>query len=225
VQDIQPVVMTYESTRPMIPLRLTAVAANPNMNVVTWIFADSQAYTTNYARPVIRDEHLRGSFGSPDGTNYLALVDMTVDLYQGRAFITEYAQPTSALISQGPDDALLIDLVRRYDYVTRFFGRISPEEMTVDPMFDLDPDLPDVSNIHDLSRFKQEAFWGCEELSINIEYDPSVVPKDSSRRVQESMQTGAVHQPPLHVRIMALFLGRANPCARAGRAHRAGRRQ
>jgi hypothetical protein len=177
VQDIQPVVMTYESTRPMIPLRLTAVAANPNMNVVTWIFADSQAYTTNYARPVIRDEHLRGSFGSPDGTNYLALVDMTVDLYQGRAFITEYAQPTSALISQGPDDPLLIDLVRRYDYVTRFFGRISPEEMTVDPMFDLDPDLPDVSNIHDLSRFKQEAFWGCEELSINIEYDPSVVPE------------------------------------------------
>jgi hypothetical protein len=177
VQDIQPVVMTYESTRPMIPLRLTAVAANPNMTVITWIFADSQAYPVNYAHPTIKDSDLRGSFGSFDGTNYLALVDMTVDLYQGRAFVTEYAQPTSALISQGPDDPLVIRLVREYDYMTRFFGRISPEEMTVDPVFDFDADRPDVSNIHDLSRIKPEVFWGCEELPINIEYDPAVVPE------------------------------------------------
>jgi hypothetical protein len=45
VQDIQPIKMTYESTQPMIPLRLTAVAANPNMTVLTWIFADSQMET------------------------------------------------------------------------------------------------------------------------------------------------------------------------------------
>ncbi len=177
VQDIQPVVMTYESTLPMIPLRLTAVAANPNMTVITWVFADSQAYPVNYAHPTIQDSDLRGSFGSFDGTNYLALVDMTVDLYQGRAFVTEYAQPTSALISQGPDDPLVIKLVREYDYMTRFFGRISPEEMTVDPVFDFDADMPDVSNIHDLSGIKPEVFWGCEELPINIEYDPAVVPE------------------------------------------------
>jgi hypothetical protein len=177
VQDIQPVVMTYESTLPMIPLRLTAVAANPNMTVITWIFADSQAYPVNYAHPTIDDANLRGSFGSFDGTNYLALVDLTVDLYQGRAFVTEYAQPSSALNAQRPTDPLVIKLAREYDYLTRFFGRISPEEMTVDPVFDFDPARPDVSNIHDLSRLKPEVFWGCEELPINIEYDPSVVPE------------------------------------------------
>ncbi|MBZ0286574.1 MAG: DUF2330 domain-containing protein, partial [Anaerolineae bacterium] len=129
VQDIQPIAMTYNSKEPMIPLRLTAVAANANMNVVTWIFGDSQALPTNYAHPVIHDEDIRGTFFTPDGTNYLQLVDDTVDLYKGRAFITEYAQPTSALKSQAVDP-LVQKLFTDYAYVTRVFGRISPEEMT-----------------------------------------------------------------------------------------------
>jgi len=178
VQDIQPVVMTYESTHPMIPLRLTAVAANPNMTVVTWVFADSQAYPVNYARPSIKDADIRSNFGMFGGTNYLTLVDETVDLYDGRAFITEYAQPTDALISMGPQDGQVIDFLREFDYVTRFFGRISPEEMTVDPTFDFDDSLPNVSNIHDLSRMKPEIFWGCEESPVEIQYDPEVVPED-----------------------------------------------
>ena len=93
--DIQPVVMTYESTQPMIPIRLTAVAANPNMTILTWIFAEEQAVPINYAHPVIYDGDIRGSFSSFDGTNYINLLDQTIDLYDGRAFVTEYAMPTS----------------------------------------------------------------------------------------------------------------------------------
>src|SRR5207244_553043 len=100
VQDIQPIAMTYNGKQPMIPLRLTAVAANPNMNVITWIFGDAQALPTNYAHPAIYDNDIRGTFFSGDGTNYLQLVDQTVDLYSGRAFITEYAEPTSILKPQ-----------------------------------------------------------------------------------------------------------------------------
>lgn len=176
VQDIQPIVMTYESQLPMIPLRLTAVAANPNMTVLTWIFADSQAVPVNYAHPVIKEDNLRADFTAFGGTNYLNLVDQTVDLYQGRAFITEYAQPTRNLISGGPRDPLVIEMLRKYDYVTRFFGRISPEEMTVDPVFTFDETKPDVSNIHDLTGMKQEVFWRCKDIPIQIDYDPSVVP-------------------------------------------------
>jgi hypothetical protein len=176
VQDIQPVKMTYESTQPMIPLRLTAVAANPNMTVLTWIFADSQMETVNYARPTISDDDLRGDFFQFGGTNYLNLVDQTIDIYDGRAFITEYAQPTSELIKAGVRDDLVIDLTRNYDYVTRFFGRMSPEEMTVDPMFQLDSDLPHVSNIHDLSQTDPEIFWGCDDKPIDLRFDPQAVP-------------------------------------------------
>ncbi len=49
VQDIQPIKVTYESDKPMIPLRLTAVAANPDMAVITWFYADQQAVPANFA--------------------------------------------------------------------------------------------------------------------------------------------------------------------------------
>ncbi|MBL8161671.1 MAG: DUF2330 domain-containing protein, partial [Anaerolineae bacterium] len=178
-QDIQPVVMTYESTQPMIPLRLTAVAANPNMNVLTWILGETQALPTNYANPTISDDDLRYSFGSSDGTNYLALIDQTVDLYSGRAFITEYAGPTSALVNAAVDP-LAADLLTRYPYITRVFGRISPEEMTVDPVFKLSDDVADVSNVRDLSGMDAKTFWACEgtEQNVQVEYDPNVVPPD-----------------------------------------------
>lgn len=178
-QDIQPIVMTYESELPMIPLRLTAVAANPNMNVVTWIFADVQAYPANYAHPTIDDSNIRFNTFQPN-TNYLTLVDQTIDLYDGRAFITEYAASTNVLAGAA-SDPLLQDLLSDYGYITRFFGRISPEEMTVDPYFDFDSSMSDVSNIHDFTEVDgEDLFFGCEnaDAPISVEYDPSVVPDE-----------------------------------------------
>lgn len=176
-QDIQPIAMTYESTQPMIPLRLTAVAANPNMAVLTWIFADGQTIPTNYAYPSIADEDIRGTFFSNDGTNYQQLVNDTVDLYKGRAFITEYAQPTSALRDLAPQDPLIRLLAEKYRYVTRHTGRLSPEEMTVDPIFRVDTSLPDVTNVRDLSTVAPERFWDCDGDRIpQVEFNPRVVP-------------------------------------------------
>jgi hypothetical protein len=177
VQDIQPIVMTYTSDRPMIPLRLTAVAATPNMNVVTWIFGEGRALPMNYAHPTIDDKNLRGDFMLPGGNNYLQLVDQTVDLYKGRAFITEYAQP-AANLANSANDPLVKKLTGGYRYVTRLFGRISPEEMTVDPEFRLALNQPDVSNVHDLTRMDPKVFWGCEEAKqpVVIQFDPSAVP-------------------------------------------------
>jgi len=176
--DIQPIIMTYPSTDPMIPIRLTAVAANPNMTVLTWIFAEEQVVPVNYAHPVIYDEDIRGSFGSFDGTNYLSLLDQTVDLYEGRAFVTEYAMPTSDLRDQRPQDTLVQLLAEKYKYVTRVIGRISPEEMTVDPIFTVNADMPDISNVRDLSQMDAEVFWQCDDTPFpEVEYDESVVPE------------------------------------------------
>jgi hypothetical protein len=178
-QDIQPVKMTYVGREPMIPLRLTAVAANPNMNVLTWIFGQSQAISTNYAHPTISDSDLRGTFFTSGGTNYLQLVDQTVGLYKQRAFITEYARPTAEL-AKAASDPLVKQLATDYPYVTRFFGRISPEQMTVDPEFRFTTELPDVSNVHDLSQADPDVFWGCKDFDkgADIQYDPNVVPPD-----------------------------------------------
>jgi hypothetical protein len=161
VQDIQPIVMTYESDAPMIPIRLTAVAANPNMNILTWIFADEQAIPANYEHIKIPDGNIRGDFMSFGGTNYLSLVDAEIDNYQGLAMITEYAQPTGDL-AQRVTDPLLLELTKEFPYMTRLLGRMSPEDMTVDPVFLFDGQRENVSNVRDLSNAKPEVFWNCQ---------------------------------------------------------------
>jgi hypothetical protein len=147
VQDIQPIQVTYPSERPMIPLRLTAVAANPDMAVLTWFFADSQAIPTNYAHMEILDHEI--TFFSLGGNNYRQLLGQRANEFAGRAFITEYAQPSHQMAFNDP---LLQELNQRFAYLTRLNTVISAEEMTVDPLFDYDPQRRDVSNIHDLSE-------------------------------------------------------------------------
>jgi hypothetical protein len=60
--------------------------------------------------------------------------------------------------------------------VTRFFGRMSPEEMTVDPIFSVQADLEPVSNVRDLSNMDPDVFWGCENQPVELRFDPAVVP-------------------------------------------------
>ena len=157
-QDVEPVKVTYPSSQPMIPLRLTAVAANPDMAVMVWIYADVQAVPVNYGKIGIDNEELV-FFGRGGSSNYRQLMGQKADEMEGQAFITEYAAPTSRLSVTHP---LLQDLSRRYDYVTRLNTVISPEEMTVDPVFDYDSRLEDVSNVRDLSTMK--GLFQCERL-------------------------------------------------------------
>jgi hypothetical protein len=160
---IQPLVITYQGTEPCVPLRLTQVAAVPDLPVYVWIVADEQAYPYNYARAFVDDRQV---VRIPGGTtNYLDLVSEVVNAAgEGRAFVTEYAQPTERLpnlsqpfgdyyygpTQEGSQEAE--DIVRSGDYITRLYTQIDPQEMTLDPIFEFDADLADVSNIHDLTE-------------------------------------------------------------------------
>ena len=146
-QDVEPVKITYPADTPMIPLRLTAVAATPDMAVMVWVFGEKQAYPTNYANLEIPDTDI--TFFPFGGTNYRQLLSEQADEYGGQGFITEYAAPSRELSVVHP---LLQHLRASFPYVTRLNTVISPEEMTVDPIFDYDPQLKDVSNVHDLSN-------------------------------------------------------------------------
>ncbi len=161
VQDIQPIKVTYHSSRPMIPLRLTAVAANPDMRVLVWVYAEQQAVPANYGHFSIDDRELTLTpFG---GTNYRQVLSERADEFGGQAFITEYAMSSDQLPVVDP---LLQELRGSYPYLTRLSTVISPEEMTVDPEFDYDRDRPDVSNIHDLSGL--EGLYECERDAGSI---------------------------------------------------------
>ena len=148
VQDIQPVKMTYQADRPGIPIRLTAVAAIPNMGIYTWVFGRSQSESQNYGSVKISNDDISVTNFLAGSTDYLQLVGNSIDRFGGRAFITEYAQPSNQLQVVDP---LLQELRQRYPFVTRFYGQISPEEMTIDPFFDFNSNLPEVSNIRDLT--------------------------------------------------------------------------
>jgi MYXO-CTERM domain-containing protein len=162
VSDIEPVVMTYRSTKPMIPIRLTAVAAQPEMGIVTWILADRRYGPENYAEVTISDDLVQ--FGGPTGNNYRHVVSREVHAHGGHAFVTEYAGPTQPLAQvientfAAPDsdlakaNAALVALLRKQPYVTRLYTRMSAEQMTEDPVFTVASSQVDVSNVHPINQ-------------------------------------------------------------------------
>jgi hypothetical protein len=155
--DIVPVKLTYESSIPTIPLRLTAVAATPDMPVTVWTFAKEPVQTLNYVPITIADSEIRFSpFG---GNDYRQVVSQAVDQAGGRAFVTEMAQPTSAV--RPPSHPEVTYLFSQYPWLTRHFTRISPDEMTADPSFELAPGFAPISNIHDLRN--RPAPWNCSD--------------------------------------------------------------
>ncbi len=153
--SITPIEITYGGTEPMIPLVLTAVAAQPNMPVWVWIFGDERAISSNYADLEVATEEL--TFNAFGGNDYTFLVQQRANALDGQAFITEFAGPSSAFDWEHP---WLVAQAAEQPYLTRLNTYIDPEEMTVDPVFTFDGSLPDVSNVRDASDL--QGLYGCE---------------------------------------------------------------
>ena len=164
------------------------------MAVMTWIYADRQAVPINYAKMEIANEELI-FFGRGGSNNYRQLMSQKADEYGGQAFITEYAAPTRDLVVVHP---LLQDLSSRYAYVTRLNTVISPEEMTVDPIFGYDGQLKDVSNIRDLSEMK--GVFQCDRSAresgpASIGSESSAISLSQGRGAQATTQPAGAVEP------------------------------
>ena len=257
--DIQPVVVTYNSDLPMIPIVLTSVTAQPGMNVWAWVLGGARAIPRNYRHVVLDDAALLwpvSFFGGPGlgGTvsglpnNYFDVVGKAVKEVPGHhAFVTEFARPMTkaherifpagvygdlAELAKIADARKYLDYLRTYQYsfspgmvqilqkyikqpeglkdlqgnpaspasyyynftfwwsnnpkafqgfdlsfdaaaltaeleskivkpmravaadfqksayLTRLFTRLDPSDMSADPVFSTNPDLPEVSNDH-----------------------------------------------------------------------------
>lgn len=116
---------------------------------------DQSAEPENYPAMRIADDAL--VFNIFGGDNYQTLVSDEANRLGGCAFISEYAGPTARLSASDPT---LAELLRDHAYLTRVYTRISPEEMTVDPVFKFNPALPKVSNFHNLSKARR--IWDCD---------------------------------------------------------------
>jgi uncharacterized membrane protein YgcG len=91
VKSIQPIVLTFRGTEPCIPLRLTAIAANPDMPVLLWVLGDRRVVPEGYFEITLDEARIDWPSG---GSNYFGprgLVSQAADAAGGNAFITEYA--------------------------------------------------------------------------------------------------------------------------------------
>ncbi len=220
--DIQPLRVTFLSDNASIPIRPTAVAANPDMGLIVHALNDKRAIPTGEWRHVEINEAAIDWTGG--GQNYPDVVSKAVDEAGGHAFTTDYAGNTDALQGQvAPLGEALLDRVRaaettlnvlalfqgsqdadvtrvldaelnmppdvnsatylqcpgcwedqlvnepvdaadiadrmaseidapreqlakflKASYVTRLYSTMSPAEMTADPVFDFNGDLPEV---------------------------------------------------------------------------------
>ncbi len=292
IGDLQPIAMTYAADNPGIPIRLTAVATQPDMGVLVWILGSHRAIPNNYLHVHINEARIDWFNG---GFNYPQVVTEAANEAGGQAFATDYAGPSkimdkriyqegrfgldklrtlkdpaeyiNELLAQGfPRDNQMQALLRRhmpmpqivleqgvlevvfrgdrkaydqaaeegrlqalaessfynnmrayneytgeleYDlvaltealeetvveplravqdlfgdfpYMTRLYTTLSAEEMTVDPMFSFNPDLPDVSNVH-----TADARWECFEddpEKIDLENAVLVITLSDGREIR-----------------------------------------
>lgn len=171
VKDLSPFRFTLPGTTPTIPLRMTALAAEPEMSIVTFVLASERFEGKNWANVEIPDNSIRYNptsyYATSVSTNWPRLVAQAVDEADGQGWVTEFAGPSSnytdllrSQLQNGnfatPEDeeaaADLLAAFEAYPYLTRLYTRVSAEEMTSDPVFGRTT-LGNVAREHQLSRF------------------------------------------------------------------------
>jgi MYXO-CTERM domain-containing protein len=95
VRSIQPIVLTFRGTEPCVPLRLTAIAANPDMPVLVWVLSDKRVVPRGFLELKIDEARIDwwsagSSYFGPRG-----LVSQAANEAGGNAFIAEYAGPST----------------------------------------------------------------------------------------------------------------------------------
>ncbi|HEU4577638.1 MAG TPA: DUF2330 domain-containing protein, partial [Polyangiaceae bacterium] len=170
VKDLKPFRFTLPGTAPSIPLRMTALAAEPEMGIVVFVLGQQRYEGKNWANIAIADDQIKFnpfSYNFSVSTNWTQLVAKGVDEAGGQGWVTEFAGPSASyaqqIAAQVQNDnfatqedreaaqALLTSL-QAYPYLTRLYTRVSAEEMTSDPVFGRSVE-GDVSTNHQLSRY------------------------------------------------------------------------
>ena len=206
---IKPLMMRFPAAAPMVPLVLTAVAAEPHLTVTTYIHGD--VFFTPAGHPVVDIDPDRLAFDNADRFNYPMVLARAIDEAGGDGFVIEYrGSPIVPDFDQGSgccgefdfcglgdnqqcecptssfevNDcaketdllegiALLEALASRHTRLTRITTRLSPEEMTFDPMYVPDPDADFTGPL--LERGIQLSLEACEtQIYDNAMYQDAV---------------------------------------------------
>jgi hypothetical protein len=268
VGSIRPIVLTYEADRAMIPVKLTAVAANEDMGVMTWLLGKGRGVPENYLALEINEARINWFNAA---STYNDVVIEAADDAGGQGFVTEFAgaasefagvvwqdwemqlwdtqqeQPSGSLgelfqtmlntwgsydgfwdavrasvtlpdqvneadvracpscyaemVQFSPSEFLaaiesnviepmrvIQDLLDVHPKLTRLYTTLSAEEMTLDPLFTFNEELPNLSNVHNAERV--------------IECNPNITQAEASWRI-ELPQGGRVRGTPEDANLQA----------------------
>ncbi len=161
---LDPIVLTYRGEKPCVPIRITAVASTPVLDVMVLAFGPGRAAPEGaYLLTEPAYDAVRPDFTMATQTTYGTEVMRAIDAAGGRAFVTEFAGASDQLGAMTDREAQA--LVSRNPYVTRFYTRLTPEAMTVDPEF-VFPGGDDVARLHviDISAPSARAASAASEL-------------------------------------------------------------
>lgn len=100
VDELQPIVLSYEHQEPCVPLRLTKIAAAEDMHVRTFFYSEERIIPENYRHVEVNPLKINWL---QNGENYPEVVAMAVDAEhaQGNAFVTEFAGPSNQISTNG----------------------------------------------------------------------------------------------------------------------------
>lgn len=161
---IKPLKMVYDSPTPMVPLRMTSIAAVPEMGVKVFLLGDTR-YTSKSVPELTVDPAKIVFDVNTNTSNWPAAVARTLDAAQGEGLVVDSAARVDDVRFQvenaftgpigGEDPEIgrqaMLGLLDGTRYVTRMYGRFSAEEMGLDLTFEAAPDLPDVDRNRQLT--------------------------------------------------------------------------
>jgi hypothetical protein len=155
-EALTPVRFEVPGGEPCVPLRLTAVSAQPLMGVQV-IILDDQPWVPSTGTFEEIDPDALSLY--PDGsTNYFAWVARRTAEAGGQHFVRERV----VTIPEWRKPYF------RHSRASRFYTRLSPEDMTIDPIFVPAPEVEDTAAV-DLTD--HAPLWGClsdEELAARM---------------------------------------------------------
>jgi hypothetical protein len=173
VGDLVPVVVRFEEVGPCIPLRLTSIAASPDMPIYAWVLADGRAVSTNFL-------DVEPNWAAIDwlrnGSNYEDVVRRAVDEATGHSFVTEYAGRASVLDGAfwwvGRYD---LDAVRTLEDPAEFVQELISQGFSATSALLglLQQFIPKPAELEDVS---EQDFYNCLECYsdalVGLEFDP-----------------------------------------------------
>ncbi len=188
VGDIQPLILRYDSEVPMIPIRLTAVAAVPDMGVIVWLLGESRAVPLNYLHVKPNYTRLNWYAGSTNAyATYQTLITAAMDEAGGLGFATDYAGRDLDVLAQLPTvESLGDELVRLSsievdaEFVAQLAGGfVFPQEKVLEVLGRNLPMPAGDEFIYQIPELLVDTFT-TEELadarqSINIELNDTVI--------------------------------------------------